>query len=315
MAWFRLDDQGAFHAKVIAAGNEAYGAWCRAGQWSSLHLTEGRIPRATALTIARQKIWERLVASGLCVSLGDDGYQIHDFLDWNPSAAEVLAKREARADAGRKGGIRRGESRRPKQPAKQVPSIGQANDQAKGEAIASAKTKQNSTPIPIPIPIPRDPPLAPPGGKRGQERIVDVGTAAMSELFAVYEGALTSALGRTVAVPNDRTAWSHLALAVNVHLRGDETVRGALAEVQKAVAEWVDEYRERAHVTAGWAPKKFLDWLNAERSARRDPEPPPRAHPAETESKSETAMTDADRARNLARIAELAEGGFGGKFV
>ena len=41
LMWFRLAGEGAFHAKVIEAGDEAYGAWVRAGQWCSEHLTEG----------------------------------------------------------------------------------------------------------------------------------------------------------------------------------------------------------------------------------------------------------------------------------
>ena len=106
MAWFRLDDQGAFHAKVLAAGNEAYGAWCRAGQWSSGMGTEGRIPRATALAIAPMRVWKRLVdakgtsACGLAEIDGDD-FQIHDFLDWNPTIEEVDGRRSTRAEAGR----------------------------------------------------------------------------------------------------------------------------------------------------------------------------------------------------------------------
>jgi len=104
MPWFALDDQGSFHEKVLAAGNEAYGAWCRAGQWSSAKLTDGRLPRHVALAIAPIKIWLRLEKVGLCDPTGGDDFQIHDFLDYNPSAAEVLSKREARATAGRVGG-------------------------------------------------------------------------------------------------------------------------------------------------------------------------------------------------------------------
>lgn len=35
----------------------------------------------------------------------ETGYQIHDYLDWNPSKDDILSKREKRAEAGRKGGI------------------------------------------------------------------------------------------------------------------------------------------------------------------------------------------------------------------
>lgn len=149
MSWFRLDDQGAFHEKVLTAGNEAYGAWCRAGQWSSGHRTEGRIPRSTAITIARQHVWQKLVDARLCESLGDDGWQIHDFLDWNPAAEAVEAKREARAAAGRRGGLTKAAN------AKHGPSkrLAIASDAA---SKRPANAKQKSTPSPSPSPSPEE---------------------------------------------------------------------------------------------------------------------------------------------------------------
>jgi hypothetical protein len=77
MAWFRLEGRGAFHHKVLAAGNEAYGAWCRAGQWSSDQLTDGFVPRAVAEQIAKPKVWAKLIAARLVDDV-DAGYQIHD---------------------------------------------------------------------------------------------------------------------------------------------------------------------------------------------------------------------------------------------
>lgn len=97
MTWFRLDDQGAFHAKVIKAGNEAYGAWCRAGQWSSAHLTDGVVPIETALLVAPGEIWQRLIDVGLCEKIDASAIKIHDFLDYNPSAKTIKRERAANA--------------------------------------------------------------------------------------------------------------------------------------------------------------------------------------------------------------------------
>ncbi len=83
MAWFRLEGRGAFHRKVVAAGNAAYGAWCRAGQWSAYHLTDGAIPRAVALTIASARIWDRLVEVRLC-EVTPDGWRIRAKLSRSP---------------------------------------------------------------------------------------------------------------------------------------------------------------------------------------------------------------------------------------
>ena len=146
MAWFKLDDQGAFHTKVVSAGNEAYGAWVRAAQWSSGRGTEGFIPRAMALTIAPLKIWQRLIAAkgpsgfGLVEPRGED-FQIHDYLDWNPTAEQVNAKRAARAEAGRQGGLRSAEARR--QRTGQQP---RGSPEANAEANAEAKPEQPGVP-------------------------------------------------------------------------------------------------------------------------------------------------------------------------
>ncbi len=154
MSWFRLDDQGAFHAKVVQAGNEAYGAWCRAGQWSCAQLTEGRVPRSTALAIAPLRVWKKLVEAkgtsefGLVEAVGDD-FLLHDFLDWNPSAAEELAKRAARSAAGRAGGIKSAASK-----ASRIQAKPQSTAQAIASPFAQADGKQSSTPSPIPIPSP-----------------------------------------------------------------------------------------------------------------------------------------------------------------
>jgi hypothetical protein len=142
MSWFRVDDKMAFHAKVVAAGNEAVGAWVRAGAWSCDQLTDGVIPKANALVIAPARVWRRLVEVRLVVSR-PDGFELHGFHDYNPSAAEVRAEREAKSEAKRRagaaGGRRSGEVRR-----------------SKNEADREAEPKQNEAPIPIPIPIPEN---------------------------------------------------------------------------------------------------------------------------------------------------------------
>lgn len=127
MTWFRVDDKSAFHRKVTDVGNEAWGALCRAGAWSSDHLTDGRVPWSVALTIASKKIWERLFVTGLCERLeGTTDFLIHDFLDWNPSREQVLELRQHRSQAGRRGGVAKRQAL-----AKQLPSNGPSKTEAK----------------------------------------------------------------------------------------------------------------------------------------------------------------------------------------
>lgn len=110
MTWFRLDDGCTFHAKVIKAGNEAFGAWCRAGSWSSRYLTDGFLPDEVAAMIAPPEIWSRLSTCGRngepgLVERAEDGWQIHDYLEWNPSAVEVEKSREELSEKRRKAGV------------------------------------------------------------------------------------------------------------------------------------------------------------------------------------------------------------------
>ena len=107
MAWFKLDDQSAFHRKVLKAGNEAWGAFCRMGAQSSLEGLDGFVPHETAMQIVGTKdILARLSEANLVHGV-EGGYRLHDFLDYNPTAKEVAKLRKVRATAGRSGAAKR----------------------------------------------------------------------------------------------------------------------------------------------------------------------------------------------------------------
>lgn len=96
MSWFRIDDKSAFHRKVLKAGNEAWGAICRAGAVSAGEGTDGIVTVETMEAIAPMRVWDRAVKAGLVDKIDDSSYQLHDYLQWNESAAEVAAKSAAR---------------------------------------------------------------------------------------------------------------------------------------------------------------------------------------------------------------------------
>lgn len=115
MPWLNIDDQMAFHRKVVRAGNEAVGAWLRMLCWCSAQLTDGAVDRSVAMTIAKRKrVLDCLVDAGLLERRGGD-FVIHDYLEWNPTASEVKADREAlsakRAAAGLAGSSKRWRSK------------------------------------------------------------------------------------------------------------------------------------------------------------------------------------------------------------
>ena len=116
MSWFRLDDKFHSNQKVIAARNAAVGLYVRCGTWSADQGTEGRIPSHVALMFGTKAEIARVSAAGLWQPT-DYGYLIRDYLEYNLSNDEVGERREKRAEAGRAGGIKSGESRRSKREA------------------------------------------------------------------------------------------------------------------------------------------------------------------------------------------------------
>lgn len=117
MAWFKVDDQLAFHSKTMLAGNEAMGLWVRAGSWSSAHFTDGFIPEHMALAMAPPMansdlpsgaidLPSRLVEAGFWHKV-EGGYQFHDWEDFQPDGKAEKQRQEdtrkARSEAGKKG--------------------------------------------------------------------------------------------------------------------------------------------------------------------------------------------------------------------
>lgn len=110
MSWTKLDDRFWGNPKILAAGNEATGVYCRALSYCSEHLTEGHIPDdALRLIAGRRKPIDALLEAKLIVQNGT-GYVIPDYLEFNPSRAEIEAIRKKRASAGRRGGRSKGEA-------------------------------------------------------------------------------------------------------------------------------------------------------------------------------------------------------------
>lgn len=116
--WWKCESGFSRHRKVIDCLSEDEGAtallwWWFAGLWSVEQLSDGRIPRRvwrvllpTDTGVSCDRAAEILVRVGL-LDPTDDGWQIHDFLDWQPSARTVRKALKQRAEAGRRGGINR----------------------------------------------------------------------------------------------------------------------------------------------------------------------------------------------------------------
>jgi hypothetical protein len=117
MSWFKVDDGFPTHRKVLSIPRgqrrlAAVGAWTLAGAWSAANGTEGSIPAHVVDELGiPAKVVADLLASGLWIHR-TDGQQMHDFLDYNPSAEQVAADREAARERQRRARERAREARR-----------------------------------------------------------------------------------------------------------------------------------------------------------------------------------------------------------
>ncbi len=97
MSWFRVDDGFHNHPKVIAAGTAAVGLFARCGSYCSQQLTDGYVPDEVVRGYGTRAQIDRLIRVGMFERV-DGGYQLHDFLDRNPSRVEVLSERARRKE-------------------------------------------------------------------------------------------------------------------------------------------------------------------------------------------------------------------------
>lgn len=137
MAWGKIDDQLAFHPKVLMAGNEALGVWVRALSYSCQMLTDGFVPEEIVQAFGGAEAANRLVSAGLWIRR-DRGYEFHDWSDYQPSGVVVLERRESVREARRAAGRISGISRQ--QNANKTRTKREQNDE------------QNVNPVPVPVP-------------------------------------------------------------------------------------------------------------------------------------------------------------------
>lgn len=172
MPWVRIDEDFAQHPKLVKVGPLGMAMQVAALCYCNRNLTDGFVPWGVARALlsweflgqqeARSnKPFQIAVVSGIG---GDDvssdfvirllldaevweevdgGYLIHDYDEYQPTRAEVLAEREMRQAAGRKGGLAKALANAKadaRQPLEQMPSN------------TSSKTVAKSYPVPDPDP-------------------------------------------------------------------------------------------------------------------------------------------------------------------
>lgn len=105
MTWVKLDDQFAGHPKIEEAGPAAAWMFVAGLCHCSTYLTDGKITKAASKRLGNVRKPDeqarRLVNAGLWLDCGDH-YLVHDYLDYQPSKAKVLAERDAATERKRK---------------------------------------------------------------------------------------------------------------------------------------------------------------------------------------------------------------------
>lgn len=96
MSWIRLDNGFPEHPKVLGLTDAAFRAEVIAICYASRYLTDGWVPapprRALASELVKAQLW---LPDG-------DGYQLHDYLDWQQSRAQAQARSDRARQAARK---------------------------------------------------------------------------------------------------------------------------------------------------------------------------------------------------------------------
>jgi len=95
MAWARIHDAAINNPKILGLidWRNPFCVWVWGLSYCSLQLTDGLIPFAAMPNKVAAKTAEQLILAGLWTRR-EDGFHVHDYLDWNDSRSQILLKRE-----------------------------------------------------------------------------------------------------------------------------------------------------------------------------------------------------------------------------
>lgn len=154
MAWVKIDDSFADHPKIASAGPLGMALQVAALCYCNRYLTDGFIPKAMAPRLVYfegfadpHDVIHRLIEVGIWIEV-EGGYRIHDYLEYQPSKADIEATREQRRKAGAKGGRAKGS-------AEQGTKRGAKQDAKQNASNVLSKEEAKLCPVPVPGPVPK----------------------------------------------------------------------------------------------------------------------------------------------------------------
>jgi hypothetical protein len=105
MGWLSVDDNFADHRKIERLSDAAFRLHV-AGLCMTARMQDDGLVYATKVPRLvprfRKNALQELIDAGIWIP-HPDGYEIHDYLDWNLSRAQIEARREKKREAGKKG--------------------------------------------------------------------------------------------------------------------------------------------------------------------------------------------------------------------
>jgi hypothetical protein len=112
VSWLQLDDNMPDHPKVAALTDTAFRHHIEGLSYCARLLTDGFIPAKVAADITTPKTLlelesEQLPGRAPLWERSDRGWEIHDYLVYNPSREQVLDRREKKSRGGKKGAATR----------------------------------------------------------------------------------------------------------------------------------------------------------------------------------------------------------------
>ena len=94
MTWVKIDDTFPDHPRVVGLTDAAFRTHVAGLCYSARYLTDGSIPTSALRSIGTRRAATELEEAGIW-GRSDHGWLIRDYLDYNPSRADVEDKREA----------------------------------------------------------------------------------------------------------------------------------------------------------------------------------------------------------------------------
>lgn len=150
--WFKVDDSFYSNPKTAMLSDGATALWLRSGSWSAQQLTGGFVPaRMVPMFRGSDDSVRELCDAGLwAYDEQKDGYQFHDWSDYQPDGEEVDALRKKRSEAGKRGANRRWG--KPENGKNGKPMANAMANAWQDDGKCYGKPMANACPVPVPVP-------------------------------------------------------------------------------------------------------------------------------------------------------------------